>query len=186
VTMPGYAPSTPLQDAHNTLVQTAGYSLQDVAPLQWFLEPSIVAINELEARGLVAPGVVGLSGGGWTTIVVAALDRRVAKAFPMAGYTPRCMWQSPWQFDFEQAHPIWDYQQLTYLAADSHRSVHAFYNDPDVYFNPHERAALFQRWADTTRPAGDFRLTILHHDQGHVFVPEGILTMERELAGKHP
>ena len=59
--------------------------------LRYFLEPAIATINYARRLGYEEVHMAGLSGGGWTTTVVAALDARVASSFPIAGSIPCAM-----------------------------------------------------------------------------------------------
>jgi hypothetical protein len=58
--------------------------------LRWFLDPTIMSINELQTRqpAYTAYHMLGLSGGGWATTVVAAIDPRIRMSFPVAGSIP--------------------------------------------------------------------------------------------------
>lgn len=70
--------------------------------MRFFIEPVIRAINY--ATGVLGYDrivMAGLSGGGWTTTLAAALDPRIALSVPIAGSIP-C--------DF--AHTSWDAEQL--------------------------------------------------------------------------
>jgi len=72
-------------------------------PVRLFLEPVVVLLNYAlaeQAYDLVA--MVGLSGGGWTTTLVAALDPRVDRSYPVAGSMPLALHDSG---DYEQRHP---------------------------------------------------------------------------------
>jgi dienelactone hydrolase len=55
-----------------------------------FLEPIVQTINHLVAnmKGLKEIGMVGLSGGGWTTSLAAAIDPRIKLSAPIAGSAP--------------------------------------------------------------------------------------------------
>lgn len=58
-------------------------------PLAFFLEPAIAGINALKAVYPSRPvNMVGLSGGGWTVSLMAALDMRIVKSFNVAGSQP--------------------------------------------------------------------------------------------------
>lgn len=58
-------------------------------PLRYFIEPVVVALNWAESRYDYARRfMVGLSGGGWTTVVVAAIDERIDASYPVAGTWP--------------------------------------------------------------------------------------------------
>jgi pimeloyl-ACP methyl ester carboxylesterase len=61
------------------------------SPLQFFLEPVARVLHYLETTYpalAVFPHMVGLSGGGWTTTVYAALDPQIILSFPVAGSLP--------------------------------------------------------------------------------------------------
>ena len=63
-----------------------------------FVEPVIRMLNYLEDKNLANEVfMVGISGGGWTTSVVAAMDARIKGAYPVAGGMP-----GPNNGDFEQ------------------------------------------------------------------------------------
>jgi dienelactone hydrolase len=65
--------------------------LRTGSPLQFFLEPVTQAINYIQRRysGIYHDfNMIGLSGGGWTTTVYAAIDPRIILSFPVAGSIP--------------------------------------------------------------------------------------------------
>ncbi len=77
------------------------------APLRFFAEPVVAALNYAERNhryDLVA--MAGLSGGGWTTTLCAALDGRIARSYHAAGSFPETL-RDPWLEwgDFEQHTP---------------------------------------------------------------------------------
>ncbi|HEX8411855.1 MAG TPA: hypothetical protein VF883_23605 [Thermoanaerobaculia bacterium] len=55
--------------------------------LKWFLEPTIVALNHVQSL-YNDYHMIGLSGGGWTTTLCAAVDTRIRMSFPVAGTIP--------------------------------------------------------------------------------------------------
>ena len=58
-------------------------------PVQYFIHPVIATLNYLEAaHGYDGIAMAGISGGGWTTILCAALDPRIRKSFSVAGSYP--------------------------------------------------------------------------------------------------
>ena len=58
------------------------------AALRYFLEPAYLTVNYAKANGYEWVGMAGLSGGGWSTTVAAAIDKRIDASFPIAGSTP--------------------------------------------------------------------------------------------------
>lgn len=65
------------------------------SPIKYFLEPTAISLNYLKTRS--RPGrfpnyrtfhMTGLSGGGWTTTVYAAIDPTIKCSFPVAGTIP--------------------------------------------------------------------------------------------------
>lgn len=72
--------------SHNEMAKLA---TRDLEPIRLFLEPVIVALNH-SIKHLAPEDVVmiGLSGGGWTTTLCAAIDPRIRLSFPVAGTLP--------------------------------------------------------------------------------------------------
>ena len=77
-------------------------------PLQYFVEPVVAAINYLASEhSYAAISMAGISGGGWTTTIVAAIDTRIGKSFSVAGSYPlylRSNSRRDWG-DYEQTVP---------------------------------------------------------------------------------
>ena len=72
------------------------------SPLKFFVEPITVFLNyAVEEYGYDLVAMVGLSGGGWTTTLAAALDSRIARSYPVAGSLPLYFASGR---DYEQTH----------------------------------------------------------------------------------
>ncbi len=62
---------------------------KDGHPIKFFIEPVIIALNYLENNfDYISVAMCGISGGGWTTTLVAAVDTRIKTSFPLAGSYP--------------------------------------------------------------------------------------------------
>ena len=57
--------------------------------IRYFIEPVVLAVNFAKAQGYRHIVLLGLSGGGWTTTVAAAVDNRIELSIPTAGSTPK-------------------------------------------------------------------------------------------------
>lgn len=58
-------------------------------PMRYHLEPAVVALNHAERRhDYRSIDMIGFSAGAFATTVVAALDRRVRRSYPIAGVYP--------------------------------------------------------------------------------------------------
>ena len=57
-------------------------------PVQLFLTPVAISLNYAEKFGYHSVYMTGVSGGGWTTTMYAALDPRVNGSYPVAGTLP--------------------------------------------------------------------------------------------------
>lgn len=96
--------------ASGTWTPVAGGNHNEMSPLnvsglQYFLFDKFAAINYLDANfSHNHIYMSGLSGGGWTTVFVSALDTRIEKSFPIRGYKPRIYkcYSTPALSDFEQ------------------------------------------------------------------------------------
>lgn len=65
------------------------------SPIKYFLEPTAISLNYLKSRNRSdhfpnyrAFHMAGLSGGGWTTTIYAAIDPTIRCSFPVAGTIP--------------------------------------------------------------------------------------------------
>ena len=79
---------------------------ENFSPIKFFVEPVIVSINYLEKyHTFDSYHMIGISGGGWTTTLVAALDDRINESFSVAGSYPIFLRSDPKNFgDYEQHH----------------------------------------------------------------------------------
>lgn len=57
-------------------------------PVRYFLEPVIVVVNYGEQLKYRRISMIGISGGGWTTTLCAAIDTRIKNSYPVAGSLP--------------------------------------------------------------------------------------------------
>ena len=72
-----------------------GTNVASGSPIKYFLEPTAISLNYLKTRSRAGGfpryrtfHMTGLSGGGWTTTVYAALDPTIRCSFPVAGTIP--------------------------------------------------------------------------------------------------
>lgn len=105
-------------------------------PLQLFLQPAMVAVDHFAERP--GPlGMIGLSGGGWTTTMVAALDPRVGVSVAVAGSVTFAyrVGVTENRGDWEQRLPrlaaTIDYTDLYLLATTDGRTAYVVSHDDD-------------------------------------------------------
>lgn len=145
VYMPGCLPDAPLIP-HATLVDTPTTG----SGLKFFLEPVAVYLNYLQTQAdaddfprYLDFSMMGLSGGGWTTTVYAALDPRITLSVPVAGSLPLAL-RSGWSIgDAEQTDPqfyaLVGYVDLYILGAvgAGRRQVQVLNRHDDCCFGEH-------------------------------------------------
>lgn len=92
-------------------------------PIKYFMEPMAVGLNYALNNGYSKAHMIGISGGGWTTTLFAAIDPRIEKSFPVAGTYPiflRSEENRDWG-DYEQTDPdlyrIANYPELYIMGA---------------------------------------------------------------------
>lgn len=86
-------------------------------PIQYFISPVISMINYSENKEFADITMIGISGGGWTTTLAAAVDSRINYSFPVAGTYPMFIrFQKPEKNygDFEQTYEHL-YSKINYL-----------------------------------------------------------------------
>ena len=78
-------------------------------PVKYFLEPVIEVLNYIETNFSYSQiSMTGLSGGGWTTALVSAIDTRIQNNFPVAGSNPFYLVSNDpgsWGEDYEHSIP---------------------------------------------------------------------------------
>jgi len=87
-------------------------------PMRFFLEPVAVGLNYVTSSNTFS-GIymMGISGGGWTTVVYSALDTRITASYPVAGSYPfylKTQLGDSSIGDFEQTNPDF-YQRVSYI-----------------------------------------------------------------------
>ena len=91
VYMPHFNPFDCGQVSHTSMFSIATTG----SPMKFFLEPMAVSLNYLQSKSAADKfpvyqdfSMTGLSGGGWTTTVYAAIDPRIKLSLPVAGTIP--------------------------------------------------------------------------------------------------
>lgn len=131
-TNPDYSGVAPAHDwlAQNVLPQRAAGSF-----LRCLLTMPVLALNYAQALGLTNNAAAGLSGGGWSTTLIAALDTRVQKSFAVAGSQP--VYMRPANNALGDSEQVWPdfyrgcgYLDL-YLMGAHNRHAEQIYNSGD-------------------------------------------------------
>ena len=108
-------------------------------PIKFFIEPITVTLNYIEKNyDYQYIHMMGISGGGWTTIVYSALDPRISHSYPIAGAFPFYMRHTVSDLgDYEQTlidfYEIVSYEELFVMDGygENRKSIQFFnYNDP--------------------------------------------------------
>lgn len=86
--MPLMGPNAGPVTTHDEMMALASDALP-YHPMKFFLEPVAVALNHVRGEHAYADeAMTGISGGGWTTTLYAALDPRIRAVLPVAGTLP--------------------------------------------------------------------------------------------------
>lgn len=136
------------------------------SPIKYFLEPTAISLNYLKKRGRAGrlPNyrdfhMIGLSGGGWTTTVYAAVDPTIRCSFPIAGTIPLYLRTGGSVGDREQIEPsfykIAGYPDLYILgtAGRSRKQVQILVERDDCCFGQaqHDAKSAGMAYADAMR-----------------------------------
>lgn len=129
-------------------------------PIKFFIEPVIVTLNQIDVDyPFDMYNMIGKNEGGWTTVVVSALDDRIKQSYAIGGTFP--LWMSSNSNDFggyehnlPSFYQIANYLELYIMSAyGNERSLTLFYNeyDPCCF-----RGDLYQKY-----PFGDIVISHL-------------------------
>ncbi|MBW2528810.1 MAG: hypothetical protein JRI23_31835, partial [Deltaproteobacteria bacterium] len=129
VMMPGLGPNQGPVTSHDEIMALASDSL-GYDPMKFFLEPVAVALNQIEQDYAYEDlSMTGISGGGWTTTLVAALEPRLRVTVPVAGTLPLYLRVGADRGDAEQFYePLYEiagYPDLYVLGSSGAERVHA-------------------------------------------------------------
>jgi hypothetical protein len=157
--------------------------------LRLFLDPVIATIAQARRMGFEAVDMVGLSGGGWTTTLSAALSEHIRRSYPVAGSLPAYLRSAPPnQGDAEQTVPgfyrIADYQDLYVLAAlGSGRRQLQILNDHDPCCFSATSAPTYVRPVELAARAvgGSYALRIVSNSQ-HSITPAAAALIVRDMS----
>jgi hypothetical protein len=136
------------------------------SPIKFFLEPTAISLNHLKTSSRTdrfpnyrAFHMIGLSGGGWTTTLYAAVDPTIRCSFPVAGTIPLYLRSGGSIGDREQFeapfYSLAGYPDLYILAAhgDGRKQVQILNRRDDCCFGQaqHDEKATGMRYADAMR-----------------------------------
>lgn len=130
------------------------------SPLKFFMQPIVAAVDYLSKKNL-AVAMIGLSGGGWSTSLAAALEPRIQTSVAVAGSVPlKNRSGNPanagdWEQWLPGLVPEFSYPLLYVLGTFPSRTAVLVYNDEDpCCFASHGFSPTWQ--ADVSRIAESF------------------------------
>ncbi|MHC4338398.1 MAG: alpha/beta fold hydrolase [Planctomycetota bacterium] len=162
--------------------------------LEYFVEPVTVALNYAEKFNYDAVHMLGISGGGWTTTIYAAIDTRIMQSFPVAGSYPiylRSQSQRDWG-DFEQTLPdlyrIANYPELYVMAScgDGRKQIQML-NQYDsccfagIKFRTYEKVV---KNAAADLGKGEFRVFLDQSHKDHKISEKALSVIFAEIEGR--
>ena len=109
------------------------------SPIKYFVEPITLSLNYIDENyDFDSYYMVGLSGGGWITVLYSAIDERISESYSVAGSYPLHLRHEAKNIgDYEQFNPniyrISNYLELYTMSSfgDNRKLVQLFtYNDP--------------------------------------------------------
>jgi hypothetical protein len=172
---------------HFVLLETEKFK-----PIKFFIEPVIITLNQIDIDySFDSYNMVGKNEGGWSTIVISALDDRIKNSYAVASSFP--LWMSPIEKNFggyehhlPSFYQIANYLELYIMSAyGNERSITLFYNefDPCCFSGD-----LYQKYpfADVVKPKlkslgnGEFNV-LIDKNQTENIISDSTLKMINKL-----
>jgi pimeloyl-ACP methyl ester carboxylesterase len=130
--------------------------------IQFFLTPPLVTLNwALAEKFYERVGMIGFSGGGWVTVMAAALDPRIQRSYAVAGTAPMTVQAAkPDWGSFEQRlarlYEIANYSELYVMGADriGRKQLQAFNSHDPCCFSGTNWDAYDDAVDERVRPLG--------------------------------
>ena len=128
-----------------TLLESSKFS-----PMKYFVEPIVLSLNFIDKNyDYDSYNMIGISGGGWTTVIYSAIDERISQSYSVAGSYPlHLRYETKNLGDYEQTNPniyrISNYLELYTMSSsgDNRKLVQLFiYNDPCCF-----QAELYEKF----------------------------------------
>jgi hypothetical protein len=127
--------SMPMRGLNTHPFETAEHSELQVRerPLEYFIDPVIVALNWAEQTYSYRHRfMVGLSGGGWTTVLVSGIDERIDTSYPVAGSWPHYLRDRIGHFGDYEERITPNYLELYLMATYPDRAQVQVFNEFDA------------------------------------------------------
>lgn len=153
-------------------------------PLRYFIDPVVVALNWVDATyDFSRRFMVGLSGGGWTTVVVAAIDERIDASYPVAGSWPHYLRERFGFFGDYEERITPNYLELYLMATHPNRQQVQIFNEFDscCFAGPYSYDYLSYTAYRSNEWEGRFHILMDHGEYDHVisrYSIDQILEME--------
>lgn len=170
----------------------AALDTETFSPVTYFIDPVVAAVNT-HGGSYDTVAMAGLSGGGWTTTLAAALDVRIELSFPVAGtlpldlgtWQPKRLQRGDWEQFATGMHLIAGYRDLYVMGTTGGRSQIQILNQFDPCCFAGLTAETYRGPVSAAAEAvgGRFDLRILEHDV-HEVGDEAIRIIVDELVGK--
>jgi hypothetical protein len=163
------------------------------SPIRYFIEPVIVMLNAF-ASEYSDISMVGLSGGGWTTTLAAAIDPRIDRSYPAAGTLPlavRFTREDSWG-DYEQTDPglysIADYPDLYVLGSSHRRQIQVLNEHDPCCFGGDHREVYEPQVQAALQAAGGGSFSVLLDTQNteHSISRTALSAIEADIEGHPP
>lgn len=192
--MPHMRPSQCRTMSHGDLFDV---KIKEGSALKFFLEPVAVSLNALRPR-YKEVHMAGLSGGGWTTTLYAAIDTSIRSSYPVAGTIPLYLRLGGSVGDKEQYldefYKLAGYPDLYMLGAMGRKQVQILNRKDNCCFGeaqhdarrigaPYEPALRVYEKAvkEALGAIGQFQLVIDETSPRHMISPEAVKIMLREM-----
>ena len=78
--------TVPIFHRHENFLVLAPFITGNI--LRFFMEPIVVGLNYAQTFNFTDYSMIGISGGGWSTVMATALDWRIRNSYPVAGCSP--------------------------------------------------------------------------------------------------